>query len=131
MAREENQVSDLIKRMKANIRMRVTGTGSDAFEYSVSRSQFLEAIQKLEPRYEREYERIAELEAKIRADRTKDARVRAFAALCLSVEEDPEYPFTKKELKKALQYTIDGLRKIAMDKLPGHDSRVQQEIENE
>lgn len=69
-------------------------------------------------------ERIAELEDKIRADRTKATKVRAFAAWRLSEEENPEYPYTKKELRKALQHTIDALRHIAADK-------VLQEIENE
>lgn len=66
----------------------------------------------------RQQERVAELEDKIRADHAKKVRVQAFAELRLCVAENPEQPFTKKQLRKALQHTIDALRQIAMDEVP-------------
>jgi hypothetical protein len=53
----------------------------------------------------------------LKAQSTKDIRVRAFAARSLGVAENEEYPYSKSELRKALQDAVNVIGAIARDQV--------------
>jgi len=77
-------VSDLIKRMKATLRMGVISSGSTSHEYAIAESQFKEAADALEAKDKH----IAELEAEIDILRHRMISIKAIAEAALGDSDE-------------------------------------------